>query len=442
MSKRIGIITLFLMFFIAAKAQEKLNYSSVDKQSLELFQSKKWPELIAFSAKVRKSGMDFFYLQVRTGIAMYSQKKYRMATDYFLRAYANDQSFDWLQEYVYYSLVYSGRYLEAIKYGSQFSMAVKEKIGIKNEGITRLAYEGGFSFNTEFENLINRKFSDEVNLGKDYGEGYFLKNYNFHSFDLSHKIAPNLTLNHNITLIGVNREAVLDWGSHANSPIKINQFQYFINPVWVIGNKFNISPSLNLIMGNSDIYSGWLNRDSTRYFKLTDKKYFNAVFSTAIWSNFGKFSPGLEINAGAVNDSKFAQMSAWITFYPLSNTKLYFTPRVYFKSGTTNFGWNAIGISGGVQVGKIHFNGQYLMGDMENFVESAGYVISNFPGRSDQKITGSIYFPLGKNRQIVIRYINQNVIEKYQVYKDGQKTNYLEYNYLKQTITTGISWNF
>ena len=82
------------------------------------------------------------------------------------------------------------------------------------------------------------------------------------------------------------------------------------------------------------------------------------------------------------------------------------------------------------------------MGDMENFVESAGYVISNFPGRSDQKITGSIYFPLGKNRQIVVRYINQNVIEKYQVYKDAQKVNYLEYNYLKQTITTGISWNF
>ena len=339
-------------------------------------------------------------------------------------------------------MVYSGRYLEAIKYGSQFSNAVKEKIGITNEEITRLAYEGGFSFNTEFENLTGRKFSDEVNLGTDYGEGYFLKNYNFHSFDLSHKIAPNLTLNHNVTLIGVNREAVLDWGSHTSSPIKINQFQYFINPVWVIGKKLNISPSLNLIMGNSDIYSGWLNRDSTRNFKLTDKRYFNAVFSTAIWSNFGKFSPGVEVNAGAMNESTFAQMSAWITYYPLSNTKLYLTPRVYFKSGTNNFGWNAIGISGGVQVGKIHLNGQYLMGDMENFVESAGYVISNFPGRSDQKITGSIYFPLGKNRQIVVRYINQNVIEKYQVYKDAQKVNYLEYNYLKQTITTGISWNF
>jgi hypothetical protein len=80
MSKRIGIITLILILFTAANAQEKLNYSSADKQSLELFQNKKWTELIQFSAKVRKSGMDFFYLQVRTGIALYNQKKYRIAS--------------------------------------------------------------------------------------------------------------------------------------------------------------------------------------------------------------------------------------------------------------------------------------------------------------------------------------------------------------------------
>jgi hypothetical protein len=212
----------------------------------------------------------------------------------------------------------------------------------------------------------------------------------------------------------------------------------------VIGKKLNISSSLNLIFGSGDLYSGRLNRDSTKYFKLSSTRYSDAVFSTAIWSNFGNFSPGYEINGGDVNDTKFVQMSAWITYYPLSNNRLYLTPRVYFKTGTAtnNFGWNALGISGGVQLGKVHLNGQYLFGEMENFVESTGYVISNFPGKSDQKITGSLYFPLGKKSQFVLRYINQNVIEKYQVYTDGVKSNYLEYNYLKQTITTGISWNF
>jgi hypothetical protein len=375
---------------------------------------------------------------------LYNQGKYRKATDYFLSAYSNDQSFEWLQEYIFSSLVYSGRYPEAIQYASLFSSAVKQKIGFADRGVTRLAYEVGYSTNPDFDLLKTRAFSSEVDLGEDYGSGYFLKNYTFHSFDLSHKISPGFTLNHNLTYLSVNREAVLDWGSHTSSPVKINQFQYSINPVWVIGKKLNISSSLNLIFGSGDLYSGWLNRDSTKYFELSGIKYTDAVLSTAIWSNFGNFAPGLELNVGDVNGSKFAQMSAWITYYPLANTKLYITPRVYFKTGTetTSLGWNALGVSGGIQLGKVHLNGQYLLGNMENFVESAGYVISNFPGKSESKFTGSLYFHLGKKSQLVFRYINQNVIEQYQVYKEGEKFNSLEYNYLKQTITTGISWNF
>ncbi|MDP2336820.1 MAG: hypothetical protein Q8N05_10300 [Bacteroidota bacterium] len=444
MSKRIALMSLFMVFLTVAKAQQKLNYLEVDKRSYELFQEKKWPELIQFSTEARKQGIDFYYLQVRTGIAWYNQGKYRNAVPWFLKAYASDNSFDWLQEYVYYSLVFSGRKMEAAKYAPFFSDVLKKKIGFQETGITRLAYETGYSFNPDIESLKAREFSSEVNLGEDYGEGYFLKNYSFHSFDLSHRIAPNFTLNHNLTYIGVNREAIVDWSGQTNSPIRINQFNYYINPMWIIGKKLNISPSLNLIFGSGEVYAGRLTNNSSKAFSLSKTSFSDAVFSTAVWSDFGNFTPGLEINAGSINDSKFTQISSWITYYPLSNARLYITPRIYFKSGTgtAGFGWNAMGISGGAQLGKLHFYGQYLLGDMENFVESAGYVISNFPGRSDRKIMGSIYFPLGKKYQLVFRYINQNMIEKYQVYTGGYKSNDLEYTYLKHTVTAGISWNF
>jgi len=442
MSKRIVLLSLLIIFLTAAQAQEKLNYAEVDKQSYQLFLDGKWPELIEFAEEARKQGIDFFYLEVRTGIAWYNQGKYRNAAPWFLKAYASEKSFEWLQEYVYYSLVFSGRSLEAVKYAPSFSDALKKKIGFRNTGLTRLAYEIGYSFNTDLESLKSRDFRTEVNLGEDYGEAYFLKNYNFHSFDLSHRVAPNFTLNHNLTYYGANREAIVDWGGQTTSPIRINQFNYYINPVWVIGKKLNISPSLNLIFGSGDVYAGRLTNNSSKAYSITKSSYSDAVFSTAVWSNFGNFLTGLEVNAGKINDSKFTQLSSWVTYYPLSNAKLYITPKVYFKSGTDGFGWNAMGISGGASLGKIHLSGQYLFGEMENFVESAGYVIANFPGRSDHKIMGSVYFPIGKKYQFVFRYINQNVVEKYQVYTGGYKSNTLEYNYLKHTVTAGISWNF
>ena len=196
-------------------------------------------------------------------------------------------------------------------------------------------------------------------------------------------------------------------------------------------------------MGNYGYTAGFLNTNSEKDFFTSNSNYSDIILSASLWSNLGNFSPGLEVNYANINNTEFQQSSAWITWYPLSNTKIYITPRVYVKNTPENeFGYNAFGISGGAQLGPFHFYGQYLNGNMENFIEAAGYVVSNFPGVSKQKISGSIYFPTGKRYQFVVRYINQEVTEKYQVYKNAVKSNDLEYNYKKHTITGGISWNF
>jgi hypothetical protein len=444
MPKRIVIAGLLLMILFGARAQEKLSFAEADRQSYQLYLDGKWSELIAYSAEVRGQGIDFFYLQVRTGIAFYNLRKYQKASNWFLKAYETDQSFEWLQEYVYYSLVYSGQKQEAVKIAQNFSDGMKKQIGWKKQGMTRLAYEGGISINSDFEQLKKNNYKDEIELGADYGEGYFLKDYHFQSVDLSHRVNPSLVLNHNLTYIGVNRQAMVDWGGQTTSGIKINQFNYYINPVWVIGKTLNLSPSLNVISGSGDVYAGRLTSNSEKAFGLSTARYTDAVFSTSIWFGITNFSPGVEINAGRINDSEFVQASAWVTLYPFSNTNFYFTPKVYFKttSGIEGFGWNALGLSGGAQVGKVHLYGHYLVGEMENFVEAGGYLVSNFSGKIRQKIMGSVYFPIGKKSQLVFRYVNQDMTEKYQVYTGGIKSKSLDYNYTKHTITGGISWNF
>ncbi|NQU87117.1 MAG: hypothetical protein HQ541_15275 [Mariniphaga sp.] len=440
MSKRIGITAILLLFLFAASAQKKLSYIDVDKKSYELHQQQKWDELINFSAEARKQGMDFFYLQARTGIAYYNLKKYRNAADWFLKAWKNDQSFEWLQEYLYYSLVFGGRSTEASKIAAGFTLSLKQKINFEYMKPLRIAFETGYSFNPNFDQLDNSTMYDQIGVDDNYGEAYFLKNYMFQSLDYSHQIAPGVNLTHNLTHIGVNREEQVYWGSRNSFPIKINQYQYFLSPNFVLGKKLYVSPSINLVWGNTELVLG--DYDPNTFYTL-NIKYSDAIFSTAAWTHFGDFSTGAEINFANIYDSGFTQLSTWLTVYPLSNTNLYFTPRIYFKSDSENgFGYNVFGISGGGQIGPVHFYGQYLKGDMKNFIESAGYVIANFPGRSEQKITGSVYFPLGKKYRFVLRYMNQDIFENYNVYTDGIISNSLEYNYIKHTLTGGISWNF
>ncbi|MEN8118089.1 MAG: hypothetical protein ABFS16_13985 [Bacteroidota bacterium] len=442
MSKRIGITLFLFLFLFAASAQKKWNYIEADKKSYELFQQKKWAELIDFSDEVRKQGMDFFYLQARTGIAYYNLKRYRKATSYFLDAWENDQSFEWLQEYLYYSLIYGGRATEATKQAAKFTPAMQQKIGYSKSKATRLALEGGYTFNPDFGQLTNAPHDEQANVGDDYGEAFYLKNYHFESVDFAHQVAPGFGINHNFTAININREERINWGYQSSFPIKIKQYQYLINPYFVLGKKLYVSPSLNVIWGNSDLYLGGLRNDMKFYYSAPFK-FSDIIFTTSVWSHFGNFSPGAEINRANIYDKGFTQLSAWLTYYPFSNTNFYITPRVYFKSDTENgFGYNTFGISSGVQLGPFHFYGQYLKGDMKNFIESAGYIIANFPGRSERKFSGSIYFPVWKKYQFVFRYINQDIFETYQVYSNLQPVNSIEYKYIKHTFTGGISWNF
>lgn len=440
MSKRVGITGILFLILFSVQAQKKLNYSEVDKTSYQLFLEQKWDELIDYSAKARKQGIDYFYLQARTGIAYYNLKKYRHASDFFLKAWKADQSFEWLQEYLYYALLYSGRGSEAGKVAADFTPALKQKIGFQHMKPLRAAVESGYSFNPDFNKLTSAAHHEDANVGPNYGEAFYLKNYRFNSFDFSHQLAPGVSLTHNFTNIKVNREEQLYWGSLNTFPITINQYQYFINPVFVLAKKIYVSPSANIVWGNTNIVLGDYDPNT---FYTSDIKYSDFIFTTSVWSDFGNFSPGGEINLANIYDSNFTQLSGWVTFYPLSNANLYITPRIYFKGqGGQKISYNTFGISGGAQLGPVHLYGQYLNGEMENFIEAAGYVIANFPGKSTRKFTGAVYFPFAKKYQFVVRYMNQDIIEKYQVYVNGTPENSLEYNYIKHTLTAGISWNF
>jgi hypothetical protein len=445
MSKRIGLIFVLLIFIIVSRAQEqqKFTYPQVDINSYELYQQKKWEELIDYTERAREQGIDFFYLQVRTGIAFYNLKKYRSAAKWLLKAWENDKSFDWLQEYLYYSLVFGGRATEASKIAGIFLPHVKEKIGYADREVISVALEGGYCFNPDFEELINAPHDEVVEPEGYYGEAFYLKNYHFESFDFTHRLAPGFSLNHNLTYIGVKREERIDWGSLKTYLISINQFQYFLNPHFVLGRKLYVSPSLSAIWGNYELFVGRLGNNGNRLFSGSLLKYSDFIFSTSLWSHFGNFSPGAELNFANINDGNFIQASAWLTFYPLSNVNFYITPRVYYKGDKENsFGFNAFGFSGGVQMGLVHFYGNYLRGEMENFIESAGYVVSNFPGTSENKFSGSFYFPKGKKYQFVLRYIVQDISETYRVYNNGTRIGGEKYNYVKHTLTGGISWNF
>jgi hypothetical protein len=254
---------------------------------------------------------------------------------------------------------------------------------------------------------------------------------------------PGFFLNHNITYIGLNRDELVDWEGSNSFMSKTTQLQYFISPNFTVKKKFYVAPSLHIIGGVVDYVIGGLSQSSNKSFFSVSDKYTDYVFSISMWSHFQNYMPAVEMNYANISNANFQQGSASVTWYPLSNSMLYITPKVYFRNDENDGFRNvALGISVGSQLGPVHFYGNYLKGEMEHFIESGGYLVANFPGVSKQKISGSIYFPANKKYQLVLRYINQGITENYVVYTNGVKNSSLGYGYIKHTFTGGISWRF
>ncbi len=442
MQKRLGIITLTLLLFLNIQGQPTLNLMEADKHSYELFLKGDWHELINYARSARGQGIDFFYLQVRTGIAYYNLQRYRMASEWFLKAWESNSEPEWLQEYVYYSLLFGGRFAEAYAVAGNFTDSIQQKINYAAGNVTRVAFEAGYSFNPEFKELQSANHDIDAEVGPNYGEAFYLKNYHFESFDLNHRISPKFSLNHNFTYINIDRKERVDWNGRNDFGVKTNQFQYFLNPHLIFWRKLYFSPSMSLVWGNYDYSVGVFNGYSAS-FEHKDRSYSDHVFSASLWSHFGNFAPGGEWNMANIGDKGFSQYSAWITYYPFSNANVYLTPRIYFKRENGEaFGSPVLAFSGGFPLGPMHFWGQYLTGEMENFIESAGYVISNFPGTSTHKFSGSLFFPKGKKYQFILRYINQDITESYQVYTNAVKSSTFNYSFVKHTLIAGIAWNF
>src|ERR1035437_5516380 len=122
------LISIFFLFHITKGiAQDTLNSATVEQKSYQLYLDKNWDELIKFGNNAVDKGYDYFYLQMRIGIARFEKKNYRVAENHFKSALKFNSSDELAQEYLYYCYLYAGHYFKARLLSKTFSLTLAKK---------------------------------------------------------------------------------------------------------------------------------------------------------------------------------------------------------------------------------------------------------------------------------------------------------------------------
>jgi tetratricopeptide (TPR) repeat protein len=222
-----GFILLLILTGVDVFGQDTLTGLNVEQKSYQLYQDKKWKDLVKFGNTAIKEGYNYFYIQMRVGIAYFEKKQYCLAESHFKKALSFSSNDELAQEYLYYCYIYMGRTEDARMLSKHFSKELAAKTGItKQSTVGFVMFEGG------------TKISDSAyyyDKGRGTSSNYFNPAAYF-QLGLEHGIKKRISLYHAATYF-----------SQQNFIGTLRQIQYYLRAAVPIKNNWLISPSFHYV---------------------------------------------------------------------------------------------------------------------------------------------------------------------------------------------------
>lgn len=389
----IFLLTLTPLFAISQTINE------VDSVTYSLYLNQEWDELIKYSQQAINTGIDFYYLRMRTGIAEYTLKDFISSIPHFEKALDFNKGDQTAIEYLYFGNLLSGRNFQAGEWKEKLSSKRREELGILKENIFNYVYsESGYTTNTNFENLRNSNHSENL----IYDEDKYIRDQNYFNISLGLKPMQKLILgvsyNKNIINTVTRISELID--STRSFDNKTNLDEIYISVAYYLGNGFTISPAYHYLSGDAE-YTNFRYVQGTQglepeYTTLkADIK--DHVFSLAMNKFEGKFNLDMSGSVSDLNNRTVYQAKFLITFFPLGNLDLYFTSNLSYINDKAEENHNRFIFEpkAGVKIsnrlwGEIY----YTLGNYSNYNESNAFTVYNNPEKIENRLGVNFISPI------------------------------------------------
>ncbi len=203
------------MLFVTTSAwsQNRITYQEANKKTYDAILDSNWDEVISIGTEAKESGHNFFYLNLRLGIAHYRKANYFKAKKSLKEAYAQNSSDTTLLYYSYWNSLAIGENKLAAFYA--------ETIAVEKKKLKRISISGGLK---------------KYNI-REMGSNQYHAN-------IGGNLQFSAKLNSEVNLTRITQTVI--WGEYDQNQISFNNY-YQLSP------KLNIELNYNFMKMNADL---------------------------------------------------------------------------------------------------------------------------------------------------------------------------------------------
>lgn len=439
----ISLTTVILIFSVTKSKAQNKTAAEIDAQTYKQYLNGEWKGLINTGRKALKNNVDFYFLRMRMGIAYYNKKNYIKSKKYFSSIYDEQTENNILNEYLYYSYLFSGN-TEQARFFAQNNMSenLYNALALNYSTFSNIGASYSYGLQTTYTLPENYTYQPIIN---EIGEQTITKNFSTFSLDMQLNLNKKWTYFHSYQNLTKNVFKKQIPPVNYSQDIKVTQHQYYGKL------QFRIAENSFISGGGHFVHYSY---PVTTQLQVTPRRVDNITITEKendylFFSNYkqiiGNFDVTLFLSYSTLSGYKQIQKNMEVIYYPLGNLNLYGSfsalhhTQIANETTTNNLYYKT---KLGVKIVKNLWVETYAgFGELTNFSLNNGYIIYNDINEIGNILGGNlIILSNNSNLKISLGYNFSQWNSRYYSFTTGNFSNKLNYNI--QTFTGGIIWNF
>lgn len=355
------IIILLLLFpVLSVSGQIEKDFNHYNTLTYNQYLAENWNDLILTSREALSQGFDSYYLRMRLGIAYYSKEKYMRTEKQFRKALDYNAQSLAAREYMYYSMLFTGREKEAHTY-------YETDDEHKSKFVSDMYFEAGVKVSDEKSNFRNVRYG---------------------LLSLKHEFSTSVSFFHAYQYLV--RDYIVDDGTglgqnQGSTQLKTSQNEYYATLNILSGRGFYISPAYHY---QRVLFEGY--------------KYSNYVWSLGLEKNLGITKLYTSASYSRIDYLYQTQVGVGLTIYPLANQNFYID-NFFIGQNESEIWRSQFKQRLGFRLSRqIWLEGWYAIGAMRYFNEQNAFIVFNSPNITKYRYGGGFTWMIKKS----IFYVN------------------------------------